>query len=117
MIVLIIWLFFYASDHSIYQNLAVVLVLIVVGSISAKLMGEEPDWEWKMDECPRGMGWRVAVSVVSALGWLAFLIAWLAFYAGDYTGYENLAIALISILALGAVMGLAWIPWAMRQMP
>jgi type VI protein secretion system component VasK len=67
----------------------------------------------KMDM--RGFGWRVSISVLVSIGWLAFLVIWLFFYAGGYTIYQNLAVFLASILIVAAVMGASWASWGIRQ--
>jgi len=64
----------------------------------------------------RGFGiiWRITLSVASALGWLAFLILWLAFYAGDYNFYQNIAIIIASIIGFCALNAVVWVPFGMR---
>jgi len=63
----------------------------------------------------KGLGWRVSLSIIAGVGWLVFIILWLFFYASNYTGYQNVAIFLISILAIIAILGAPWIIWGMRQ--
>jgi len=63
----------------------------------------------------RGFGWRVALSILVSMGWLAFLIIWLFFYAGSFTIYQNLAVFLVSILVVGAIMGASWASWGIRH--
>jgi type VI protein secretion system component VasK len=63
----------------------------------------------------RGFGWRVSLSVLVSIGWLAFLVIWLFFYAGEYSIYQNLAVFLASILVVAAVMGASWASWGIRQ--
>ena len=65
----------------------------------------------------RPSGWRVSLSIVAAVGWLIFLIVWLAFYAVDYSVSRNIAIVLISILVLIVVLGVPWAVWAIRHIP
>jgi hypothetical protein len=60
------------------------------------------------------MGWRVALSIIGGVGWLAFLIIWLFFYAGEYSGYQNVAILLLSLLVVTAVAGIPWAVWGRR---
>ena len=60
------------------------------------------------------MRWRVALSIIMGVGWLAFLILWLAFYASDFNIYQNIAIVLVSILIMGGVLGAAWASWGMK---
>ncbi len=61
-----------------------------------------------------GFGWRVALSIIVGVGWLAFLILWLFFYAGDFNIYQNIAVFIVSILVLGGVMGAAWASWGLK---
>ena len=67
----------------------------------------------EMMETP-GMRWRVSLSIIIGVGWLVFLILWLAFYASDFNVYQNIAIVLASLLVVGAVLGAAWAPWGMK---
>jgi hypothetical protein len=48
------------------------------------------------------------------VGWLVFLILWLAFAAPGFTLYQNLAIIVVSILIVGAVLGAAWASWGIK---
>lgn len=68
-------------------------------------------------EIRKGFGWRVATSIVVSVGWLIFLIVWLAFFAIDYNGYQNLAIFLVSILVIAAILGPIWAVWGMKMKP
>ncbi len=109
---LIIWLFFYASDWSVFQNIAIFLVSIIVGIgilaatwatwgiRYARSIGEMPP------HMKKPMGANI-VSAVAGVGWVIFIIIWLFYYAGDYSGYQNLAIFIASLLVLGAITGSA----------
>jgi len=113
LVFLIIWLFFYAADFGVFQNIAIFLVsvLVGVGTLAAawatwgiryaKSMGEGPHMEK-----PKG---TTVVNIVACIGWLIFLVVWLFYYANNYTGYQNLAIFIASLMVLGAVTGSAWI--------
>ena len=108
---LIIWLFFYAGDFDVFQNIAIFLVSIIIaigilasawatwGIRYAKSIGQGPHMEK-----PRG---ATVVSIVAGVGWVVFIIIWLFYYAGDYSGYQNLAIFIASLLVLGAITGSA----------
>lgn len=111
---LIIWLFFYAGDYDVFQNIAIFLVSIIVGigilaaawatwgiRYASKLGGQGA-------ECMTPKGTWI-LNAVAGFGWLVFLIVWLFFYAGDYSGYQNLAILITSLLVLGAVTSSTWI--------
>ncbi|MDD3492376.1 MAG: hypothetical protein PHU95_03430 [Candidatus Thermoplasmatota archaeon] len=75
---------------------------------------EDPEKDRGVNEEP-GVGWRVSLSILGGVGWLAFLIVWLFFFAADYTGYQNVAILLLSLLVAGAVAGMPWAVWGWRH--
>jgi VIT1/CCC1 family predicted Fe2+/Mn2+ transporter len=66
-------------------------------------------------EKTQGMGWRVAVSIVTFFGSVIAAILWLFFYAASFNAYQNIAVIVVIILAFTAVMGATWAPWGMRQ--
>jgi len=61
-----------------------------------------------------GFRWRVALSILVVVGWLIFLILWLAFYADGFSIYQNIAVFLVSILVMIAILGPAWAYWGMK---
>jgi len=67
------------------------------------------------DRMVKGFGWRVVATIVVVFGWLIFLILWLGFLAADYSGYQNLAIILVSVLALAGILCATWVIWAMKM--
>ena len=69
------------------------------------------------EECPKPSGWKVSLSIGTGIGWLIFLIVWLAFFAGDYTIYQNFAIVLISILVMFIILGGSWASWGLKNIP
>jgi MFS family permease len=95
----IIWLFFFASDYSVFENIAIVFIaLLIVGALNAVL--------W----IPSVEGRRPKVSAVSGIGWIVFLIAWIIFFAAGFGFYENIGIALASLLVIGLLNMLIWVP-------
>lgn len=111
---LIIWLFFYAGDYDVFQNIAIFLVSIIVGigTLAAAWATWGIRYASKLSggghECMKPKGTWV-LNTVAGLCWVVFLIVWLYFYAGDYSGYQNLAILITSLLVLGAVTSSAWV--------
>lgn len=119
---LIIWLFFYAGDHGVFQNIAVLLVSIIVGI--GILAGTWASWGIRYASSHRGMQekhmhmksrWSSIVSAIAGVGWLLFLVIWLFYYADSYSGYQNLAIFIASLMVLGAISGSAWFVHWMRS--
>lgn len=80
--------------------------------------GGEDRWE---DEWPgrhgAGMGWRVSLSILGGVGWLVFLLVWLIFYAADFSGYQNVAVVLLSLLAVAGLLGVPWTIWGWGRKP
>jgi hypothetical protein len=65
-----------------------------------------------------GFGWRVSLSIIVGIAWLIFLILWLFFFAVGFTFYQNLAIFVISVAAVGLIEGLTWVPmWWQSETP
>jgi len=62
-----------------------------------------------------GLGWRVALSIIVAIGWAVFIILWLFFYAAEYNIYQNIAVAIASLLIGAAVLGASWATWGIKQ--
>jgi hypothetical protein len=61
-----------------------------------------------------GMGWRIAVSIVSVFGLASFLLLYFAFWAGDFTWIQSMAVVVVSILMFIAANGAAWASWGTR---
>ena len=116
---LILWLFFYAGEFDVFQNIAIFIISILIGiGVLAAVwaswgikMARSQGWEKPKEIRPK---WPIAVSAVTGIGWLIFLIVWLFFYASDFTGYQNLAIFLLSLLVLGGLIGGSWALWGAR---
>ncbi|MDH7517001.1 MAG: hypothetical protein QHH19_01455 [Candidatus Thermoplasmatota archaeon] len=63
------------------------------------------------------VGWRPSFSIIVGVGWLVFIILWLAFYADDYAWEKNLAIILLSIFIMFLLLGGVWTIWGIRKIP
>lgn len=99
---LIFWLFFFAVDYGIFENIAVAAAsFVLIGGANALI--------WIPPTAgPEGSAWRTRVSVLSGVLWVAFVILWLPFFAEGFTLYHNAAILLTSFLVLAGVNALAW---------
>jgi len=78
------------------------------------------DNEWACGDCRdwravKGLSWRVTVSAVSALGWFGFVIAWLFFLADGYSVLQNIAVLMLSVVALAIVNVSVWISFAQNM--
>ena len=120
LIFLIIWLAFFAGDYSVYKNIAIVLISILI--VFMILGGSWAAWgikfipkEGKKMAKEQGFTARVVVSVIIPFALMIFLIAWFFFFAEDYNIYQNIAIFLVSLLAVGGILGGMWASWGMKH--
>lgn len=120
LIFLILWLFFYAIEYSIYQNIGLFILSIFVVSLVLGI----PWMLWGLKFQPKkgiamwetkGFGWRVYLSVVLGCVFILFLFVWFFFFADQYNVFQNIAVFITSILIIGGVLGLSWAPWGMRN--
>ena len=58
---------------------------------------------------------RVYASIAVAFGWLIFLSLWLFYYATSFGIIQNIGVLLASIVVVGMVEVVIWVPWAMKQ--
>ena len=120
LIFLLIWLAFFAGDYPGYQNLAIVLVSILLAFL---ILGGS--WaSWGIKHIPKegkemmktsGFTSRVVVSIIVPLALMIFWIIWFFFYAEGFNIYQNIAIFIVSILAIGGLLGGIWAPWGMKH--
>ena len=54
---------------------------------------------------------KTALSLSAGIVWFIFLILWLFFVAERFSVYRNLSIILLSVLVLGIVNAVVWIPF------
>ena len=120
LIFIILWLAFFASDYSVYQNIAIFLASILVtflllgGVWAIWSLRMIPKEGWEMMRIV-GFKWRIGVSITLPFAAIIFLILWFYSYAGGYTWYQNIAILLVVILVMGAILGLIWARWGMKH--
>jgi hypothetical protein len=109
LISLIAWLFFAATDHSIWENLGVVLTsLLALVAINAAIWLPFGLRFGQKDEGERYWTLRGAASGTIGLGVAISLIAWLFLYADDFSIYQNLAVLLIVIVVAGGLNAVIW---------
>jgi hypothetical protein len=120
LIFLIAWLAFYASNYVWEQNIAMILLSILVAF--SLLGGVWAVWGLKM--IPKegremfktfGFKWRIQTSIAIPFLAIVFLIIWFWFYAAPFTVWQNIAVLLITLLAVGGILGALWARWGMKH--
>lgn len=120
LIFLIVWLAFFAGEYNAYQNIAIILISILV--VFLVLGGSWASWglkyipkEGKAIMKTAGFTSRIVVSIIVPLALMIFWIIWFFFYAEGFNVYQNIAIFLVSLLAVGGILGGIWAPWSMKH--
>ncbi|MFO7836631.1 MAG: hypothetical protein R6V83_08250 [Candidatus Thorarchaeota archaeon] len=99
----IIWLFFFAGGFGIFENMAVVLSsFFVTGGVIGAIWSPGGTGS-------QGTGWRINVSIMSGVIWLAFIILWLPFFMEGFSLYQNIAVIVGSTLLLLLVNSSSWV--------
>ncbi|BDZ71850.1 hypothetical protein [Methanobacterium petrolearium] len=58
---------------------------------------------------------RIYATITVAFAWLLFMALWLFYYATNYNLIQNLGIGLAFLVVAGIIIGVMWVPWAMKQ--
>lgn len=58
---------------------------------------------------------RVYASIAVAFGWLLFLAMWLFYYATNFGIIQNIGVLLASLVVIGIIEVVMWVPWAMKH--
>jgi len=123
LIFVIVWLAFFAGSDTYnfnpYQNFAIILVSIlfafmILGSSWASYGIKHIPKEGREMMRKTGFKSRVTASIIVPFALLIFWILWFFFYATNFDFYQNLAIFIVSILAVGGILGGLWAPWGMK---
>jgi uncharacterized membrane protein len=120
LIFIILWLAFYASDYSWEKNLAILLLSVLIvflllgGMWALWSLRMIPKSEWEMFKI-KGFKWRITISIVLPFLAIIFLISWFWYYAEPYTVWQNVAVLLVVLLAIGGILGAIWAQWGMKH--
>lgn len=99
----VVWLFLYAIRYNIFRNIALFVA-------SFLLMGGLIGIIWAPGEGgPRKWAWKIRGSIVSSVGWLAFVILWVPWLAQRFTLYVNVAVLVASLFAFITFNAVAWV--------
>ncbi len=112
----LIWLLFFADGFSIYRNLAILfLSLLLTGAVltATWLSYGMRMAEYSSPECTEWMGLRsMRLCMIATLllwgAWAGLVIGWLYLVADAMSGYQNIAVLLISFLLAAGVSTAIW---------
>jgi hypothetical protein len=95
---LVVWMWLFANDYTTYQNVAAVLFSFAI--FCALIIGIWFRWARSREEGPES--W---FSIGLAFAWVITIGLWFWFFADTFDMYQNLAIFLVSLLAMAAISG------------
>jgi uncharacterized membrane protein YbhN (UPF0104 family) len=120
LIVLILYLAFYPTGFTLFQNIAVILVVLLafVAIMAAvwvpwgmKFGYEEHKWqEPKKGKMPKEYATRKAASTIVGSIALSIVVLYLAFYSTGFSLWQKVAIFIVALLLWGAAKAAIWIP-------
>jgi hypothetical protein len=58
---------------------------------------------------------RIYTSIIVAFAWLLFISFWLIFYATNLNIIQNIGVFLASVVVVGILEVVIWVPWALKQ--
>jgi len=58
---------------------------------------------------------RVYFTIFFGFMWLLFLALWLILYAEAFSLIQNIGIFLLSLVIVGIIMVVLWVPWSYRM--
>ncbi len=113
---LLLWLFFAADEMSIYRNLAVILLSLVVAVALLGILWVSYGMSIGMRYTPdmmesqemRGMKGRIVATTALWGAWAALVIVWLYFFADGLSAYQNVAVFIVSLILAAIVSTLLW---------
>lgn len=57
---------------------------------------------------------RVYGTIIISVGWLVFIVLYLAFFAVDFDVWQKIAIFIASGAIVSGIIGFMWIRWAIK---
>ncbi len=58
---------------------------------------------------------RIYASIAVGFAWLLFIGLWLFYYAASFSILQNVAVIFLSLVVVGILETLLWVPWAMKH--
>jgi len=100
----IVWLFFFASSFTLFENIAlIVAALLILAGLANALMWGPPEW-------------RIRLSSGLGILWITFVILWLPFYRNyGILIYQGYAVLILSFIIMTLIIGGAWLPIVPRS--
>lgn len=60
------------------------------------------------------MSWRVVISIAVVFGWLVLILLYAAFWSSGFSLFQNIIVALASLIAGVAILGGIWASYGLR---
>jgi hypothetical protein len=59
-------------------------------------------------------GLRISATVAVIVGWLAFIVLYLAFFVGNFYFWQKLSVFIASGAIILGIIAIVWIKWALK---
>ncbi|MGP8072255.1 MAG: hypothetical protein ACLPZM_03895 [Thermoplasmata archaeon] len=78
--------------------------------------GSESVWpDTPISETLTGLKHRIVASILVPVAWLSATLLYLAFWAQGFSLFQNIVVALVSVIVLIGVMAGIWVSFGFRQ--
>jgi len=57
----------------------------------------------------------IVITIIAGIGWVIFMLLHVVYWSPDFTFFQNIVIALLSLVLVGGFIGLMWVVWAFRS--
>lgn len=64
---------------------------------------------------PRGMVWRIVLTIVTLSAFLIGSLVYVAFYAATYSTFQKVVVVLVALILAVTIVSIAWVTWAGRR--
>ncbi len=64
---------------------------------------------------PRGMVWRIVLTIVTLSAFLIGSLVYVAFYAASYNTFQKIVVVLVALILAVTIVSIAWVTWAGRR--
>jgi len=118
----LLWLFFAADELSIYRNIAIIFLSLVVAAALLGALWVTYGMSIGMRYAPqmaearefRTIRGRIIATTALWSAWAALIIIWLYFFADGLSGYQNVAVFIISLIVATVASSLLWMRYMGR---
>lgn len=83
--------------------------------MTPEVSAADPAVTFRTPRTPEGMRGAILLSILGPTAWLAFTLLYVGFWATGFTLFQSIVVVLVSVVALGGVLGASWAWYSLRR--